>query len=138
LSDRVAVDHATLDSLGDGLLCLVTSPRVWVVVYPGMSGELVGSRELLCASRKLARVRLLSRMRPDVSGLMLEAMEGFVAKRTLVRSWQVLSVLPMLAPDHGGHHADRGHFCFSLFLFYLFELLSRRLLLGLQLRLRIE
>ena len=42
---------------------------VVVVVYAGMSGELVGAREALLATREGALERLLPGMRADVTGL---------------------------------------------------------------------
>jgi hypothetical protein len=58
-----------------------------------MSGQLVGSAEALGAAWKLANVRLLARVGANVSGLMLETVEGFGTDRTLVRSRQILSGL---------------------------------------------
>jgi hypothetical protein len=66
-----------------------------------------------------------------MSCLMLETVESLIAQRTLVWSGQVLSILAMLAPNHGGHHTDGGHFSFSLLLLDQPQLLPRSLLLSL-------
>jgi hypothetical protein len=47
---------------------------------------------------------------------MLKAVESLIAERTLVWSWQVLTLLLVLTSNHGGHHADGRHFCFALLL----------------------
>lgn len=108
--------HATIaHRLLVDMLCLVTPSRIGIVVYPRVSSELIGTRESLCAARELTGVRLLARVRSNVSGLMLETVEGLIAERTLVRTWEILSVLAMLTPNHRGHHADGCHLCFVLF-----------------------
>ena len=58
-----------------------------------MSGQLVRSAEALGTAWKLTNVRLLASVGANVSGLVLEAMEGFGADRTLVRSREILSGL---------------------------------------------
>ncbi len=55
---------------------LVAPTRVGVVVDSRVTGELVGSGELLAAAGELAGVRLLVGVRADVPGLVLEAVEG--------------------------------------------------------------
>jgi hypothetical protein len=52
--------------------------------------ELIRSRELLAAAGELAGVRLLSSVSADVSSLMLEAVEGLIAERALIRSGQLI------------------------------------------------
>jgi hypothetical protein len=103
-----------------------------------MPGQLVGSREALGAAGELAGVRLLARVRPDVSGLVLETVEGLVAQWALVGSGQVLAVLTGLTADHGRHHTDGSHFCAPLVLLDLPQLLTSSLLLGLDGRLGIQ
>jgi hypothetical protein len=44
-----------------------------------VASKLIGSRELLAATRELAGVRLLASVSADVTSLMLEAVEGLVA-----------------------------------------------------------
>lgn len=61
-----------------------------------MTGEFVGSAEALCASGELASVGFLASVGADVSSLMLEAVEGLVAERTLVRSREVRTVVLVL------------------------------------------
>ena len=76
-----------------------------------MSGEFVGPAEALGAAWKLAHVRLLARVGANVSGLVLETMEGFGADRTLVRSRQILSWLFLLwwsILNGRRHQADAG------------------------------
>jgi len=55
-----------------------------------VAGELIRSRELLAAAGELAGVRLLASVSADVSSLMLEAVEGLIAERALVRSGQLI------------------------------------------------
>lgn len=75
------------------LLGLMVSPGVGIVVDPRVSGQLVGPTEALGAAGKVTGVWLLARVGPDVSGLMLQPMEGLVAPRTLVGSREVGSML---------------------------------------------
>lgn len=56
-----------------------------------MSSQLVGSAEAFSAARKGASMWLLSGMGSNMSGLMFQAVEGFVAQRTFVRSREILS-----------------------------------------------
>ena len=65
---------------------LVTSPCVGVIVYPRVSGKLIGAGEFLAAARELASMWFLSGMCSNVSGLVLKAVEGLIAERALVRS----------------------------------------------------
>lgn len=64
---RKAVAHYVVGRLG----VLVASPRIGVVVYPGVAGKLVRPGELLAAARELASVRLLASVRADVPRLVL-------------------------------------------------------------------
>jgi len=57
------------------ILSLVSSPRIWVVVNARVTRQFIRATESLRASWKLAGMRLLSSVRPDVSRLMLEAVE---------------------------------------------------------------
>lgn len=76
-------------------MLLVATPRVRVVMYPRMSGELVGSTEALRASGERAGVRLLARMCADMASLVFKAVEGLLAQRTLVRAWEVVALVFM-------------------------------------------
>lgn len=84
--------RSTSGSGGEGML-LVASSRVGVVVYPRVPGELVGAGEALRAAWELAGVRLLAGVSADVPRLVLEAVEGLLAERTLVGTGQVCSRL---------------------------------------------
>lgn len=84
-----ALVHCVLLVLLVLLLSLVAPSRVGVVVDSRVTGQLVRTRELLAAARKLASVRLLASVGADVSGLVLEAVEGLVAQRALVRARQL-------------------------------------------------
>jgi hypothetical protein len=98
------------------LVCLgrlVTSPWVRVVVNARVACELIRSRELLAAAGELAGVRLLSSVSADVSSLMLEAVEGLIAERTLVRSGQLIWVLRVLDTRKGAIGLDNGNCCCS-------------------------
>lgn len=64
---------------------------VLLEVWNKVPGEFVGAREALCASGESAGVRLFARVRPDVTGLVLEAVEGLVAEWALVGTRKVLS-----------------------------------------------
>jgi hypothetical protein len=85
---------------------------------PRVPGQLVGSGEALGAALELAGVRLLAGMGSNVSGLVLEAVEGLVAERALVGTGEIWSLLAVvsLTTDHLGHHADGSHFGFLLLL----------------------
>ena len=106
-------------SSGGGML-LVTASRVGVVVDAGVTGQLVGTAEALGAARELAGVGLLASVSADVTSLVLEAVEGLVAQRTLVRTGQVrahvllrrgLSSLFLGGhlSGHGGHGGSSSH-----------------------------
>lgn len=58
-------------------------------MYSRVACELVGAREAFCATGKGTDMRLFARVGPDVTGLVLETMEGLVAERTLVGTRQV-------------------------------------------------
>ena len=73
-------------------MLLVAATRVGIVVDARVTRQFVRSAEALGAARELAGVRLFASVRPDVAGLVLEAVEGLVAQRTLVRTWQVGAV----------------------------------------------
>lgn len=78
-----AVDHGGSGSV----VCLLTTPRVGVVVYSRVTSEFVGAAEALGAAGELAGVRLLAGVRADVSGLVLKAVECLVAEGTFVGTW---------------------------------------------------
>jgi hypothetical protein len=75
--------------------------------------ELIRSRELFAAARELAGVRLFSSVSADVSGLMLEAVEGLIAERALVRSGQLIRVFRVLDPRKGAIGFNDGNCCCS-------------------------
>jgi hypothetical protein len=91
------------------LLALVASPGVGVAVYPGVPGQLVGAGELLAAARELAGMRLLAGVSADVSGLMLQAVEGLVAERALVGTGQLVGRLCRLCSWDGPIGLDDGN-----------------------------
>lgn len=82
LKRRIVVETA-LDGCRCGLhgcrMLLVTAPRVWVAMNSRMTSQLVGSAEAFGAAWKLACVRFLARVCADVSRLMFQTVEGFVA-----------------------------------------------------------
>jgi len=91
------------------LLSLVASPRVGVVVNAGMAGELIGARELLAAAGELAGMRLLASVSADVTSLVLEAVEGLIAERALVRSRQLVGGIRRLGAGERPVRFDNGH-----------------------------
>lgn len=58
-----------------------------------MSGELIGATEALGTARELAGMGLLAGVGANVSGLVLEPVEGTVTEGTLVGTREVLSRL---------------------------------------------
>lgn len=105
---------------GGGGMLLVATSRVGVVVDARMAGQLIGTAEALCAARELAGVRLLASVSADVTSLVLEAVEGLVAQRTLVRTRQVRAhillgrglsslLLRRHVGGHGGHGGSSSH-----------------------------
>jgi len=106
-------------SSGGGML-LVTASRVGVVVDARVTGQLVRAAEALCAAWELAGVRLLAGVSADVTSLVLEAVEGLVAQRTLVRARQVRAHVLLRGGlgslflgghlgGHGGHSGSSSH-----------------------------
>ena len=90
------------------VLALVAPPGVGVVVYPGVTGQLIGARELLATSRELASVRLLSSVSTDVTGLVLQTVEGLIAERALVGSRQLVGGLGGLSAGERPVGLDNG------------------------------
>lgn len=80
-------------SSGRDVLRLVTPSRVGVVVDARVPGQLVRTAETLGAAGILAGMGLLARMRSNVSGLVLETVEGSIAEGALVGTGEVLSHL---------------------------------------------
>ena len=80
----------------------IAAPAVGVAVDAGMAGQLVGAGEAFAAAGELAGVGLLPRVGPDVSSLMLEAVEGLGAHGALVGSrevvWDLVGLLLVLRP----------------------------------------
>ena len=72
------------------MVAVVAATAVGVVVDAGVSGQLIGAGEAFAAARELACVRFLACVRPDVSGLVFEAVEGFRAHGALVRAGEVV------------------------------------------------
>ena len=95
----ISVDHSVVlaggSSGGSGCCCemlgLVVPSGIRVVVNSRMAGEFIGATEAFSAARELAGMRLLARMRANVSGLMLQTVESAVAERAFVRPREVLS-----------------------------------------------
>lgn len=75
------------------LLSLVASSRIRVVVNARVAGEFIRARKLLAATRELACMGLLACVSADVTSLVLETVEGLIAKRALVRSRQLIGSL---------------------------------------------
>jgi len=100
------------------LLAFVAPSRVGVVVNPRVSSQLVRAGELLAAPRELAGVRLLSGVSANVSSLVLQAVEGLLAERALIRSGKLIRVIRSLGArkrpiglddsNCGGSHFDVG------------------------------
>lgn len=61
------------------VLSLVATPRVGVVVNSRVTGQLIGAREALRATRELAGMGLFTSMRADMASLVLETVEGAIA-----------------------------------------------------------
>lgn len=104
------------NSSGSGsCMLLVASSGVWVVVDARVSRQLVRPAEAFGAARKLARVWLFTRVRANVSCLVLETVKGLVAQGTLVWTWQIRSVviLRLHIVRHGGQ-ARGGSCCHQL------------------------
>jgi hypothetical protein len=91
------------------VLTLVAPARVGVVMYPGVTSQLVWARELLAAAGELAGVRLLSSVRSNMAGLVLQAMEGLVAERTFVWPGQLVRRLRGLSARKRPIGLDDGH-----------------------------
>lgn len=110
LECRVVV-HASLHCGGGCCRCchmlLIAASRVGIVVDTRVPRELVRSAEALRAAWELASVRLLARVRADMSRLVLQTVEGLVAQGTLVRSWQVGAMFILTL--HTGRHCGHGH-----------------------------
>lgn len=116
LLQRLRVVHARLQlricSVDDMLL--VAATRIRVIVDSRMAGQLVRSAETLGAAWELAGVRLLASVRPDVSRLVLETVECFVAERTLVWARQIWSVFVLVLhcdADRWHSHSGTSHGC---------------------------
>jgi hypothetical protein len=93
-----------------GLLVFVASPRVGIRVYARVARQLVGSAKPLGASRKRAGVGLLPGVCPDVTGLVLQAVEGLVAERTLVRTGKLCPLIlhqEILLHTYRRHHGSQ-------------------------------
>lgn len=64
-------------------------------------------------------MRLLARVRPDVSCLVLQTVKGFVAERALVGPWELVAHLGGLAGGQGpvgAEHGDGRHVCWVVVL----------------------
>lgn len=93
-------------------VALVATPRVWIAVYSRVTGQFVGPRELLAATRVLAGMRLLSCVCPNVPSLVFQSVEGLVAEWTLVRSRELVvgfSSLSSRKRPVGPEHPYRSH-----------------------------
>lgn len=105
---------------GGGGMLLVAASRVGVVVDARVTGQFIRAAEALSASRELAGVRLLAGVSADVTSLVLEAVEGLVAQRALVRTRQVRAHFSLRRGlsslflgghlgSHGGHGGSSSH-----------------------------
>ena len=72
-----------------------------------LPGELVRARETFCATGESAGMGLLSRVSADVTGLVLQTVEGLVTEGALVRTGEVLArlLLGLLLLQEGSHEA---------------------------------
>lgn len=101
--------HRCSRSLRRSTMLLVSATRVWVAVDARVARQFVGPAEPLRATRELAGVRLLASVCTNVSRLVLQTMEGLVAKRALVGSRQIRTVLVLiLHRAHSGHSHSRS------------------------------
>lgn len=96
----VHVGHIRVQHPGDSRgssssILLVTAAGVGVVVYPRVPGELVGPTEAFRASGEGAGMWLLASMGANMARLMLQAVEGLLTQRALVRARQILT-LPLV------------------------------------------
>lgn len=89
----ILTSSASSSGSGSQLLRLVAAARVGVVVNARVASELVGTTEALRAAGELASVRLFASVRPNVTSLVLQTVEGTVAKRTFVGPREILTDL---------------------------------------------
>lgn len=92
------VDHAGIlagrrRGRSSQVLGLVAATGVRVVVNARMTSQLVRAAEALGTTGELAGMGLFTGVRPDVTSLVLQAVESPVAKRTLVRPGEILADL---------------------------------------------
>lgn len=111
--DETSLNGSDSSLMGSSMLALAP-PRVGVVVYSRVPGELIGARETFCATREGASMGLLSGVGTDVTGLVLQTVEGLVTKRTFVGTRKVLAGLflgLLLLLQEGSHeaHGSSGH-----------------------------
>lgn len=115
MCDRGVLAHeASGSGSRGGDMLLVSASRVGVVVYPRVPGELVGPAEALRASGEGAGVRLLARVGANMASLVLEAVEGLLAQRALVRAREVVPLvvvrgLCVLEQRRHEAHGGSGH-----------------------------
>lgn len=64
----------------------VVTTRIGVVVYPRVAGQLIRTGKTLAAARELTGVWLFACVCADVASLVLEAVEGLITERALVRT----------------------------------------------------
>jgi len=104
--NKTSLDSGDSSLVGSSMLALAPS-RVRVVVDSGVSGELVRARETFCATGESAGMGLLSRVSADVTGLVLQPVEGLVTEGALVRTGEVLArlLLGLLLLQEGSHEA---------------------------------
>lgn len=75
------------------MLRLVAASRVGIVVDSRVTSQLIGATETLCAPRELASMWLLTSMRSNMTGLVLQTVERAVTEGALVGSREVLAHL---------------------------------------------
>jgi len=78
-------------------------------VYPGVTGQFIGSRKLLAAARELASMRLLSSVCSNVAGLVLQTVKRLVTERALVGPGQLVRSLGGLSTRERPIGLDDGH-----------------------------
>src|SRR5690242_9373773 len=93
---------------------MVLAPEVNVQEVKWLPGELIGAREPFCAARESASMGLLSSVGANVTGLVLQTVEGLVAQRALVGTrqvlaWLILGLLLLLQKGSHEAHSSSSH-----------------------------
>ena len=89
----------------------VVSSTVGVRVDPGVTSQFVRTAEALCTAGISAGMRLLSGVRPDVPGLVLETMECLVTQMALVGTGHFTLTLLLVGDVHTGDGLRQQRSC---------------------------